>query len=88
MVLLAIPSSILGPAYSSIVTDLTKKEFRGRIFGMIGNLNLLAVVVSSPLAGFLYELDPRYPFITILVTNFLILLIILLYIRETRVVYS
>ncbi len=88
MVLLAIPSSILGPAYSSIVTDLTKKEFRGRIFGMIGNLNLLAVIVSSPLAGLLYEMDPRYPFITIFATNLLILLIIIFYIRETRVAYS
>jgi len=80
--ILSITSSILNPAFSAIITDLTPKKFRGRVFGMIGNLNVISVAASSPIAGVLYEVDPRVPFIFILFLNLAILALIVKNILE------
>jgi len=84
MAILSIPSSIFNPAFNAIIADLTPKKFRGRVFGMIGNLNIISVVASSPIAGFLYEVDPKVPFMLILILNLFILALVVKYIRETN----
>ena len=84
MAILSFPSSLFNPAFNAIITDLTPKKFRGRVFGMIGNLNLISVVASSPLAGYLYELDPKFPFMLILFLNLFILVLVVKFIKETN----
>jgi len=50
--------------------------------GAIGNLNIVAAAAASAVAGFLYDMDPRCPFITCIGLSLLTLSLILLFIRE------
>ncbi len=76
--ILTFPSSLFNPAYSALITDLTPKDMRGRVFGLIGNLNIISMAISSPIAGYLYELSPYIPFQLILILNIVILILIYL----------
>ena len=82
--LYAVSTSMIMPALSAMVTDLTRPEVRGRIFGLSGNLNLLGEAVIAFIAGILYEISPPHPFILIIAINILTLTLIILYLGETR----
>lgn len=80
--LFAAGSVMVSPAFSALVTDMVPKEMRGRIMGIIGTLNIIAMVPAFAIGGFLYELGPRIPFIFTLFTGLAILFIIAIFIKE------
>ena len=82
MVLFSLGGALFGPAHQALVADLTPKEMRGRIMGAIGNLNIIAAAGASALAGFLYDTDPRYPFMACIGVSLLTLSLTILFIRE------
>ena len=65
----AVGSMMIGPAFQALIADLVPRDKRGRIMGIIGTLNILAMVFASVLAGALYQLDPSTPFLFIVVTG-------------------
>jgi len=75
-------SMMLNPAFSALSVDMTPREKRGRILGVIGNLNILAMVIASFIEGLLYQIDPSLPFYFIIFLGMTILVTILLFIRE------
>lgn len=83
LILLAIGTSLANPAINAFIVDYTPMEYRGRIYGLIGNLNLVSIVASSPLSGYLYELNPRYPFIMVLLLNILIMFVLFRYLDDS-----
>jgi len=81
----AVGSVLIGPAFNALTTDLTPKDKRGRIMGIIGTLNIMAMIPASVIGGFLYQLDPSLPFIFTLVISILSLVIMSLFIKEPEV---
>jgi MFS family permease len=61
------------------------KEKRGRIMGTIGTLNILATVPASILAGFLYSLNPMYPFAFTIFAGMTVCLIVILLVKEPKI---
>jgi len=59
----ALGGALFSPAHQALLADLTPREKRGRIMGVVGTLNLLAMIPASALGGFLYELEPASPFL-------------------------
>jgi len=55
-------STLRFPAYSALQADLIPQDRRGRIMGLMGTLRNLAMVPSAAVFGYLYQLDPVYPF--------------------------
>ena len=84
MVIFSLGGALFGPAHQALVADLTPKEMRGRIMGAIGNLNIIAAAGASALAGFLYNMSPRYPFITTIGISITTLILTALFIKEPR----
>lgn len=84
-IMFAAASMTLGPGFQALITDLTPKEKRGRIMGVIGTLNIIARIPASAIAGFLYQLSPPAPFIFSIIIGILIILIIALFIKEPEV---
>jgi len=82
MVVFSLGGALFGPAHQALVADLTPRDMRGRVMGAIGNLNIVAAAAASAVAGFLYDMDPRCPFITCIGLSLLTLSLILLFIRE------
>ncbi|MCD6562948.1 MAG: MFS transporter [Thermoproteales archaeon] len=46
-VIFTLGGSLFGPAYQALLADLTPKEMRGRVMGVVGTLNLLAMIPAS-----------------------------------------
>jgi len=74
----------MGPATRSLVTDFTPQDKRGRVMGAIGMLNILATIPSSTIAGFLYQINPAYPFILIIIMESIAILIVIFLIKEPQ----
>jgi len=53
--------------------------------GTIGTLNVLASIPAAALAGFLYGVDPVYPFMFTVVLGVVVCLIIVLLVEEPKV---
>lgn len=84
-VVFAVGGCLIMPAYSALEADMIPREKRGRIMGTIGTLNVMATVPASALAGFLYSLDPVYPFVFSIVLGIVVSLIILFAVKEPKV---
>jgi MFS family permease len=84
-VVFAVGGCLIMPAYSALEADMIPREKRGRIMGTIGTLNVMATVPASALAGFLYSLDPVYPFVFSIVLGIAVSLIILFAVKEPKV---
>ena len=80
--LFAAGSVMIGPAFSALIVDMVPKEMRGRIMGIIGTLNIIAMVPAFAIGGFLYELAPHLPFIFTIFIGLVVLSVIALYIKE------
>jgi len=80
----AIGGCLIMPAYNALLADMIPREKRGRILGTIVTLNILATVPASALGGFLYDVDPAYPFFFAIVLGTTVSLIILLTVREPK----
>ena len=76
--------SLMMPAYQALQADMIPREKRGRIMGTIGTLNVMATIPASALAGFLYSLDPAYPFALTIFLGIAVSLIVLLAVREPK----
>ncbi len=82
--LFAVGGSLFMPSYDAMVTDLTEKEKRGRVMGVMGTLNILAAAPASIIGGALYQLEPQLPFILTIITGLFSLTIILVMVKETK----
>ncbi|UCE97039.1 MAG: MFS transporter [Candidatus Bathyarchaeota archaeon] len=80
----AVGGSLIMPAYQAFLADMIPREKRGRIMGTIVTLNILATVPSSFLGGFLYSLQPSYPFILALLLGITVCLIIIFTVKEPK----
>jgi len=81
-VIFSLGGALFGPAHQALMADLTPKEVRGRIMGAVGNLNIIAAAGASALAGLLYDMNPRYPFIASIGVSLITLLLTALLIKE------
>jgi len=88
MVFFSIGGALFSPAIQALEADLSPKEARGRIMSLIGNLNLIAASASAAVAGALYDMEPRFPFIAALGLGIVTFSIILFFIREPRERYE
>lgn len=80
--LFAVASMMIGPAFQALTADLVPRDKRGRIMGIIGTLNILAMVFASILAGALYQLDPSTPFLFTIVTGSAVAFMVATVIKE------
>ncbi|UCE96257.1 MAG: MFS transporter [Candidatus Bathyarchaeota archaeon] len=81
----SIGGCLIMPAYQALQADMIPKEKRGRIMGTIGTLNVLATVPASILAGFLYSLNPMYPFAFTIFAGITVCLIVILLVKEPKI---
>lgn len=82
--LFAVGGSLIMPAYNALLADMIPREKRGRILGTIVTLNILATVPASALGGFLYDVNPAYPFFFAIVLGTVVSLTILIAVREPK----
>lgn len=75
-------NAMVFPAYNALQADIVPKEKRGRVIGLIGTLSNLAMVPAAGIFGYLYGVNPRYPFYAGVVVEVATVLIILLRVRE------
>lgn len=84
-ILFAFGSTIIGPSYSALITDMTPKEKRGRVMGTIGTFNIVARVPASMIGGFLYQIEPSAPFFFTIIIGIIVLVILASLIEEPKV---
>ncbi len=75
-------SMMIGPAFNALTADMTPKEKRGRILGIIGNLNILTMVLASFISGLLYQIDSSLLFYFMILTGSVILILTISLISE------
>jgi Na+/melibiose symporter-like transporter len=51
MVLVGVPAAAIGAGYATLLQTLVADEFRGRVFGSIGAVGSLSVLIGAGLAG-------------------------------------
>lgn len=78
----ALGASLFGPAHQALLADLTPKEMRGRVMGIVGTLNLLVMIPASALGGLLYELEPASPFLLCVALGIVCAALIILLVEE------
>jgi Na+/melibiose symporter-like transporter len=83
-ILFAVGGCLIMPAYHALQADMIPREKRGRIMGTIGTLNIMATIPASALAGFLYSLNPAYPFSFTIVLGIVVSLIIVFAVKEPK----
>lgn len=81
-IMFSVGGCLIMPAYQALQADMIPREKRGRIMGTIGTLNVLATVPASILAGFLYSLNPVYPFAFTIITGITVSLIVFFAVKE------
>ena len=84
-VVFAVGGCLIMPAYQALEADMIPREKRGRIMGTIGTLNVLATIPASGVAGFLYGLNPAYPFVFSIVLGIVVSLIIAFLVKEPKI---
>lgn len=78
-------SSVGGPVWQALVTEVTPMELRGSILGLMGTLTGFLCTPAPMVGGFLYEsVSPQSPFYVSLVLGSLGCLIFALFVREPR----
>ncbi len=83
LILFAILGTLLGPAFQAFITDHTPKEYRGRVFGLIGTLNLIGTIPASVIGGILYEISPSLPFYLLLIVDAVLVVLIYVFVDES-----
>jgi len=81
-IVFSVGGCLIMPAYQALQADMIPREKRGRIMGTIGTLNVMATIPASILAGFLYSLNPAYPFAFTIATGLTVVLIVVFAIKE------
>lgn len=81
-IIFTLGGSLFGPAYQALLADLTPKDMRGRVMGVVGTLNLLVMIPASAIGGLLYELEPSSPFILCVFLGIICIALIILLIEE------
>jgi len=81
-VVFTLGASLFMPAYQALLADLTPREMRGRVMGVVGTLNLLVMIPASALGGLLYEMKPASPFLLCVVLGMVCMVLIVLLIKE------
>jgi len=84
-ILLTLGSMLMWPARSALTADLTPKDKRGRIMGVMGTLNFLAMIPASMIGGLLYQMSPIYPFIFILTISVINIMIVATLVKEPEI---
>jgi len=74
--------ALYSPAYLSLQGDMMPRESRGRIMALFGMLRNFVIIPSSSIAGYLYELNPTYPFIVNLILEIGAFFILVLVVKE------
>ncbi len=78
-------STLMGRSASvSLITDYTPRKLRGRIHAIFMVTNNIASVPGGFLSGILYEMNPKYPFLTLIIIALISSLLCLL-LKETPV---
>ena len=78
-------SSVGGPVWQALVTEVAPMELRGSILGLMGTLTGFLCTPAPMVGGFLYEsVSPQSPFYVSLVLGLLGCLIFALFVREPR----
>lgn len=78
-------SSVGGPVWQALVTEVAPTELRGSILGLMGTLTGFLCTPAPMVGGFLYEnVSPQSPFYVSLVLGLLGGLIFALFVREPR----
>ena len=78
-------SSVGGPVWQALVTEVTPMKLRGSILGLMGTLIGFLCTPAPMVGGFLYEsVSPQSPFYVSLVLGSLGCLIFALFVREPR----
>ena len=75
-------STLVYPAFSALQADLVPQDRRGRVMGLIGTLRNLAMVPSATIFGYLYQVNPVYPFYLGAAVEVLAVAIVLFLIKE------
>lgn len=60
----AMGAGLMMPPLQSLATRTVPGEFRGAILGIYQSVISLAVIISTAMAGVLFSLNPRIPFVT------------------------
>jgi MFS family permease len=81
-VLFGIGRGLTVPAYGALQADIVPREVRGRVLGGLDTLNVLAIIPASALGGFLYDVEPSYPFVLSLGFAVIVGSVILLAVKE------
>ena len=82
LVFFAIGGALFNPACQALMADLTPREARGRIMATIGNLNLVAAAAASAVAGYLYDMNPMWPFLACVGLGVLTFTLVVILLRE------
>ena len=78
-------SSVGGPVWQALVTEVAPTELRGSILGLMGTLTGFLCTPAPMVGGFLYEsVSPQSPFYVSLVLGLLGCLTFALFVREPR----
>jgi MFS family permease len=80
----ALGDSFTYPSVHSLQADFTTREIRGRVLAMLTVLRNIAVIPSSAILGFVYELNPRFTFFSVAGMDVIILALVLLFLQEPR----
>jgi len=78
----ALGAALFRPAHNALLADLTPRNMRGRLMGVIGTLNLVVTIPASALGGFLYELNPTSPFMLCVALGAVCITLIALLVKE------
>ncbi|KPV62134.1 MAG: drug efflux system protein MdtG [Candidatus Bathyarchaeota archaeon BA1] len=81
-VVFALGAALRGPAFHALQADLTPRDKRGRVMGVIGTLNILVTIPASTTAGLLYQRNPEAPFALAIILGIAASLIVILLVKE------
>jgi len=84
MILFAVAETIASPSFSAIKADLIPKDKRGRILGLTGMLQTLAMIPSAAIGGLMYQINPASPFVLAVFLELTTILIIVFKVEEPR----
>lgn len=97
LMLLSVVNTAISPSFSTIIANIIPRERRGRLYALLGErginissgrfwgggfLLFLPASIGSLIGGYLYGIDPRFPFIILITALLACLFITYKFIRE------
>lgn len=82
MILFAVAQTLASPSFSAIKADLMPTDKRGRILGLTGMLQTLAMIPSATIGGLMYQINPASPFVLAVFLELTTILIIVFKVEE------